>query len=118
MTLLPFVISRQYGPAKRAEYRQSLDVGVRRHSLYTVHRTDSNLVINDVNKMSKVRNVVGTVKEIIQFFRESSQHQKLVPNVPMLCETRWTHNYRNARLFSENFVHIAEMLTCLATTAR
>ena len=36
------------------------------------------IVINDVNKVSEVRNVVGTVKAIIQFFRERSQRRKLV----------------------------------------
>jgi len=93
----------------RRRYPKALFVHCSSHRL--------NLVINDVNKVSEVRNVVGTVKAIIQFFRESSQRRKLVPNVPVLCETRWTHKYRSIRLFAENFVDIVEMLTCLSTTA-
>ena len=93
----------------RRQYPKALFVHCSSHRL--------NLVINDVNKVSEVRNVVGTVKAIIHFFRESSQRRKLIPNVPMLCETRWTHKYRSIRLFAENFVNIVEMLTCLSTTA-
>ena len=56
-------------------------------------------------------------KEIVNFFRESSQRRKLIPNVPMLCETRWTHKYRSIRLFTENLVEIEEKLTLLSRTA-
>ena len=50
-----------------------------------------NLVVNDLNSVSEVRNVIGTVKAIIKFIQESPKRRSLVPNVPMQCETRWTH---------------------------
>lgn len=93
----------------RRRYPKALFVHCSAHRL--------NLVINDVNKVSEVRNVVGTVKKIVNFFRESSQRRKLIPNVPMLCETRWTHKYRSIRLFTENLVEIEEKLTLLSRTA-
>ena len=69
-----------------------------------------NLVVNDLNKVSAVRNTVGTIKSVIVFFRDSAQRRKLVPNVPVLCETRWTHKYRSIRVFAENFVEISHQL--------
>ena len=93
----------------RRRYPKALFVHCSSHRL--------NLVINDLNKVNEVRNVVGTIKTIINFFRESSQRRRLIPNVPMLCETRWTHKYRSIRLFAENFEEIVAKLTVLSTTA-
>lgn len=46
-----------------------------------------NLVINDLNTVPEIRNTIGTVQEIIKFFRESVLRRKLLPNLPFLCET-------------------------------
>lgn len=52
-----------------------------------------NLVINDLNQVPEICNTIGTIKDIINFFRESALRRKYVPNIPALCETRWSHKY-------------------------
>lgn len=52
-----------------------------------------NLVINDLNEVSEICNTIGIIKQTINFFRESVLRRKLVPNIPMLCETRWSAKY-------------------------
>ena len=37
-----------------------------------------NLVVNDLNLVPEFRNTMGTVKEVIRFFRESSLRRKLI----------------------------------------
>lgn len=71
-----------------------------------------NLVVNDLNSLPKIRNT--TVKEIIKFFRESILRRRLVPNIPLLCETRWSEKYKSIRLFYENFIAIKTALDELA----
>ncbi|KAM4697848.1 zinc finger MYM-type protein 1-like [Rhinophrynus dorsalis] len=76
-----------------------------------------NLVVNDLNAVPDIRNCVGTVKAIIKFFRESPKRRSLIPNVPLLSETRWTAKYKSIRIFSSNFEDIFQQLSLLATTA-
>jgi hypothetical protein len=64
-----------------------------------------------------VRNAVGTIKAIIKFFRESVKRTFLIPNIPLLCETRWTAKYQSIRAFSDHFESIYLQLENLATTA-
>lgn len=73
-----------------------------------------NLVINDMNDVSDIRNTVGTIKDIINFFRESPLRRKYIPNIPLLCETRWTAKYKSIRLFKENINFILEALQKLS----
>ena len=47
-----------------------------------------NLKVHDLNSVADVRNATGTVKSIIKFFRDSSKRRKLVPNIPLLCDTK------------------------------
>jgi len=47
-----------------------------------------NLVVHDLNELFEVRNTIGTIKEIIKFFRESNIRRQLVPSILILCETR------------------------------
>src|SRR5678815_2154332 len=63
-----------------------------------------NLVVNDLNLVPEFRNTVGTVKEVIRFFRESPLRRKLIMNIPMLCETRWSSKYKSIKISFENFV--------------
>lgn len=42
-----------------------------------------NLVINDLNKIMIIRNITGTIKDIIRFFREGTLRRKLIPNIPI-----------------------------------
>lgn len=74
-----------------------------------------NLVINDLNEVSEIRNTIGVIKQTINFFRESVLRRKLVPNIPMLCETRWSAKYKSIRIFSEHYVAIVEALEDLAS---
>lgn len=69
-----------------------------------------NLVINDLNEVCEIRNAVGTIKSIINFFRESSLRRKHIPNIPLFCETRWTAKYKSVRIFKENLIVIIEAL--------
>ena len=77
-----------------------------------------NLVVNDLNNVNAVRNTIGTIKSIIVFFRESSQRRKLIPNVPLLCETRWTHKYKSLRIFAENVTEIVKQLEYLEESGK
>lgn len=75
-----------------------------------------NLVVNDLNAVSAVRNSIGTIKSIIKFFRESPKRRSLVPNVPLLSETRWTSKYKSIRIFTAKFEDIYTQLEILSTT--
>lgn len=65
-----------------------------------------NLVVNDLNNVAVIRNTIGTIKAIITFFRESPKRRSSVPNIPLLCETRWTSKYKSIRIFSSKFEDI------------
>lgn len=73
-----------------------------------------NLVVNDLNKLSEIRNTIGTIKTIITFFRESPNRRSTIPNIPLFCETRWTHKYTSIRVFRTNFVVIMDSLSILS----
>ena len=75
-----------------------------------------NLVINDLNAVMEVRNTVGTVKAIINFFRDSPKRRKLVPNIPLLSETRWSEKHKALRLFRENFELLFQTLFDLSNS--
>uniref|UniRef100_A0A6I8SVT0 TTF-type domain-containing protein n=1 Tax=Xenopus tropicalis TaxID=8364 RepID=A0A6I8SVT0_XENTR len=76
-----------------------------------------NLVVNDLKAVPDIRNAIGSGKAIIKFFRESPKRRSLIPNVPLLCETRWTAKYKSIRVFSENFDRIFQQLRDLVSTA-
>lgn len=62
-----------------------------------------NLVVNDLNSVAVVRNSISTIKNIINFFRESPLRRAKVPHIPALCETRWSHKYKSIAVFKNNF---------------
>ena len=62
-----------------------------------------NLVVHDLNAVVDVRNATGTVKSIIKFFRDSPKRRKLVPNIPLLCDTRWSAKYKTFASFRKTF---------------
>ena len=76
-----------------------------------------NLVVNDLNSVEEIRNTVGTIKSTIKFFRESAKRRGLVPNVPLLCETRWTAMYKSIRVFTGHFKDIYKQLGVLASAS-
>lgn len=63
--------------------------------LFTVRRIGETWLSMVLNKLSEIRNTMGTVKEIINFFRESNIRRQLLPSIPMLRETRWIEKYKN-----------------------
>ncbi|CAG9571742.1 unnamed protein product [Danaus chrysippus] len=73
-----------------------------------------NLVVNDLNNVSEIRNYIGTVKDTINFFRESVLRQRYAPKIPLLCETRWSHKYQSISMFKKYFAQIAEGLEKLS----
>ncbi|RVE46777.1 hypothetical protein evm_008561 [Chilo suppressalis] len=73
-----------------------------------------NLVVNDLNNVPEIRNCIGTVKDTINFFRESVLRQKYAPKIPLLCETRWSHKYKSISMFKNHFVEIVEGLEKLS----
>lgn len=90
----------------REKYRKALFFHCASHRL--------NLVVNDLNRVAEIRNTVSTIKDIINFFRESVLRKKYVPNIPTLCETRWSQKYRSISIFKNNFVGIVQGLERLA----
>lgn len=74
-----------------------------------------NLVVNDLNEIAVIRNTVSTIKEIIRFFRESALRRKCIPNIPMLCETRWSQKYKSIATFKQHYVQIVMALEKLST---
>lgn len=76
-----------------------------------------NLVINDLCSVREIQNAAGSIKETIKFFRESVLRRKLVPNLPLFCETRWSAKYKSIRYFYESFEKIKIALEDLALNA-
>ena len=76
-----------------------------------------NLVVNDLNDVSDRCNAVLVIKKISIFFRDSPKRRPFVPNLPLLCETRWTEKYKSIRVFSHNFEKIFDRLADLEMTA-
>ena len=74
-------------------------------------------MINDLNSVAEIRNTTATIKEVIVFLRESPLRRKHVPNLPLLCETRWSQKYRSIKVFENNFVAIMEGLEKLSLEA-
>ena len=67
-------------------------------------------MVHDLNFAADVRNTTSTVKSIIKFFRNSPKRRRLVPNILLLCETRWSAKYKSIRIFSENLCDIYAQL--------
>nr|CAI5838890.1 unnamed protein product [Callosobruchus analis] len=67
-----------------------------------------NLVVNDANNVSAIRNTIVTVKDI-HFLGNPS----LICNLSRLCEIRWSEKY-SIRIFIENFTEIVKALETLS----
>lgn len=59
-----------------------------------------------------IRNITGTIKEIIKFYCESTLQRKLY--MPPFSEPRWCSKYKSIRLFSESFISIIQSLQYLS----
>lgn len=67
-----------------------------------------------MNEASEVINTVGTINEIINYFRESTLRRKIIPDIHMLCEMHWSTKFKYIRIFSENFPIIVKALDKLS----
>lgn len=74
-----------------------------------------NLVVNDLNAVVEIRNTISTVKDIINFFRESVVRRKYAPNIPAFCETRWSQKYKSISIFKNHFGTLVNGLEKLST---
>ncbi|KAG5866761.1 hypothetical protein JTB14_005277 [Gonioctena quinquepunctata] len=74
-----------------------------------------NLVVNDANKVPEIRNTIATIKDTINFFRESTVRRNCAPNLSRMCETRWSEKYKSIRKFSQNFPELVKALEKLCT---
>lgn len=90
----------------REKYKKALFFHCARHKL--------NLVVNDLNCVPEIRNTISTVKDIINFFRESVLQRKYAPNIPVFCETRWSQKYKSIAIFKENFARLVQRLKQLS----
>lgn len=91
----------------RKKYKRALYFHCSSHKL--------NLVVNDASKLAEIRNSIGTVKDIISFFRESPGRRSAAPNLTKLCETRWSEKYKSIRKFSLEFPVVVKALEKLST---
>lgn len=71
-----------------------------------------NLVINDLNSVTEVRNCIGKIKETIIFFRDNAVRKNIIggSGLTKLCETRFVEKHKSVRQFYERFVTIVEGL--------
>lgn len=68
-----------------------------------------NLVINDLSRLTTIRNTFDTIKSIINYFRCSVIRSEVL-KLKSLCETRRTEKYKSIRHFSNNFTNIVRAL--------
>lgn len=73
-----------------------------------------NLVVNDANNVPEIRNTIATVKDTINFFRESTARRNLAPNLSRMCETRWSEKYKSIRIFAQHFSELVNALEKLS----
>ncbi|XP_025191772.1 zinc finger MYM-type protein 1-like [Melanaphis sacchari] len=71
-----------------------------------------NLVINDLNTVTEVRNCIGKIKETITFFRDSALRKNIIGGsvLTKLCKIRIVEKHKSVRQFNERFVTIVESL--------
>ncbi|KAH9371427.1 hypothetical protein HPB48_013119 [Haemaphysalis longicornis] len=74
-----------------------------------------NLVINDLNEVSEIRNTIGVIKQTINFFRESVLRRKLVPTFRCSVKQVGLQNTSQLGNFSQHYVAIVEALEELAS---
>jgi len=69
-----------------------------------------NLVINDLNTVTEVRNCIGKIKETITFYRDSALRKNIIGGsvLTKLCETQFVEKHKSVRQFNERFVTILE----------
>ena len=60
-----------------------------------------NLIVNDLNSVTQVRNMIGTVKSVIKFFRKKNFGHPKFP-IQDFFETRQTARYKTIRVFYSN----------------
>ncbi|XP_060855033.1 52 kDa repressor of the inhibitor of the protein kinase-like [Metopolophium dirhodum] len=88
-----------------------------------------NLVLAHSCEIPMIRNCIGTIKTVINFFRQSALRDGLLKdaaesagaihlNLVSLCETRWTEKHLAVERFSEMFSVVTEALQALQDSRR
>lgn len=79
-----------------------------------------NLVINDLNALTEVRNCISKIKDTITFFKESAVRMNVISigncKLTKLCETRFVEKHKSVRQFNEKFIVIVEGLEEMSTS--
>ena len=85
-----------------------------------------NLVVTDSCEVADVRNTIGTVKQVINFFRASAQRNSVFQSklstdasykrLHSLCETSWSERATGLKCFIESLIPIFEGLATLNST--
>ncbi|KAK3917526.1 52 kDa repressor of the inhibitor of the protein kinase [Frankliniella fusca] len=79
-----------------------------------------NLSISQSNKITCIRNAVGTMKECVKFFdvyakRNRTLHKYLGHNLSALCETRWIERHDGVLQYSVDLPKILQALESIET---
>uniref|UniRef100_A0ABD2VTK8 DUF4371 domain-containing protein n=1 Tax=Trichogramma kaykai TaxID=54128 RepID=A0ABD2VTK8_9HYME len=79
-----------------------------------------NLSISQLSSVQAIRNVVGTLKDVIAFFKASAKRSHLLKNVMGhklcgLCETRWVERHDGVIQFRDCIGKVIETLDHIAT---
>jgi len=88
-----------------------------------------NLVLAHSCEIPMIRNCIGTIKPVINFFRQSALRDGILKdaaesarathsNLVSLCETRWTEKHLAVERFAEMFSVITEALQALQDSRR
>ncbi|XP_060879463.1 52 kDa repressor of the inhibitor of the protein kinase-like [Metopolophium dirhodum] len=88
-----------------------------------------NLVLAHSCEIPMIRNCIGTIKTVINFFRQSALRDGLLKdaaesagaihlNLVSLCETRWTEKHLAVERFAEMFSVVTEALQALQDSRR
>jgi hypothetical protein len=87
-----------------------------KHAVYSpCHNHALNLAISKASSVQAIRNTVGTMTEIISFFKASSKRYKILRQVlghslTSLCETRWIERHESVIEFKTSFSKICDAL--------
>jgi len=66
--------------------------------------------------VTEIQNTIGVIKAVINFFCESIFRRKLVKNISLLCNTRWSAKNKSTRIFAENVINIKSVHETLDST--
>lgn len=75
----------------------------------SLHRL--NLVVNGLNIF---KTVLRQSRQFSSFFVEVLKGRKIIENIPLFYETRWSEKYKTIRIFSEHLIGIVQQLEIIS----